>query len=189
MPEQLFLHDNVTGKTEGYSPANARDLLNHRADRFTLVTTGSAPRERREGESATAEEYDLLGNQRVKDNRRVVEETGVSNTQIVDENDPVAFNGEPDKIIDEGSTEDSDNDDDDDDVDPGQNNEGAPVNGIVRSSSGELVDDALVSEIKGLNKTQLVAFAKTNYDIDLDGRKSEDNLRLAIYDAAEKKAS
>lgn len=188
MPEQIQLRDKTTGKVEFYSPANARDLTTH-TDRFEIVKTGSKPQEFRSGESPESEEYNLLGDRRVKDNRRVVEETGTSNTNAETGVD-LAIGGNPDLIVataDETAKDDDDNETEDEDEDEDSPvNEQAP-NGIVRSSSGELVDDELVTAIKDLDKTALVAYGHKHYGLDLDKRKSEDNLRLAIYDAAEKK--
>lgn len=189
MPEMLQVTDLETGKSDWYSPLNARDLTTHRPERFKLGgTTGSAPQQLRDGEGVDAEIVDEIGNRRVKDNSRVVDRSQVSNTQHTDSTGALATGGNPDNIVKDEGVEDDGNDEDEDDDkgSAGGTSEGAP-NGIVRSSSGELVDDALVTSLKGKNKQQLVALADKDYGLKLDGRKSEDDLRLAIYDAAEAK--
>lgn len=188
MPEMIQVTDLETGKTEFQSPLNARDLTTHRPDRFVIGgTTGSAPQKLREGEGVDAEIIDSVGNRRVKDNSRVIDRSQVSNTAHTNTTGALATGGDEDQIVKEEGTEDVDNDDDGDDdgANQGGTSEGAP-NGIVRSSSGELVDDALVTALKGKSKAQLVAYGEKEYGLDLDGRKKEDDLRLAIYDAAEK---
>lgn len=194
MPEMIQVTDLETGKTEFQSPLNARDLTTHRPDRFVIGgTTGSAPQKLREGEGVDAEIIDNVGNRRVKDNSRVIDRSQVSNTAHTNTTGALATGGDEDQIVKDEGVEDVDNDDDgaeddanqDDANQGGGTSEGAP-NGIVRSSSGELVDDELVTSLKGKSKQQLVAIADKDYGLKLDGRKSEDDLRLAIYDAAEK---
>lgn len=190
MPEMIKVRNKETGVSEWYSPLNARDLTTHNPEVFELDgSTGSSPQTLREGESTLTERITSDRDTRVKDNNRVVEETGVSNTEHLNATGALATGGDPDAIVKdegEGDTEDDEDETDDDgDDNNGGTSEGAP-NGIVRSTSGELVDDALVNELKGKSKPQLVAFADKEYGLALDGRKSEDTLRLAIYDAAEK---
>jgi len=190
MPEMLQVKNKKTGKTEWQTPLNARDLTTHLPDTWELVgTSGSAPQEFREGESTDSEIIDLLDNRRVKDNIRVVGESQVSNTEHLDPTGALAVGGDEEKIVKDEGTDDitGEQEDDDDEANDGAagTNEAAP-NGIVRSSSGELVDDELVTATKSLNKQQLVAYGAKNYNLNLDGRKKEDDLRLAIYDAAEK---
>ncbi len=178
MPELIKVRNPKTNKTELQSPLNARDLITHQG--WEVVTTASATHDYKDGEGPDAEEIDKIGNRRVKDNSRVAYETGVTNTEkVVSDDAPLGTGGDKNAPVENEHQDDTDDDEDDSHAKDG-------LTGVVRATSGELVDDKLVAEVKGLNKNQLLAFAKTNYKTDLDGRKNVDDLRLAIFDLDEK---
>jgi hypothetical protein len=178
---KVTIYHPDTGDAEDHLPLNARDLVNHSGWTFDkpiiktiqAETPVAALDKPTDDTTSTSTDTSAPGASDVNGGAGADDgATGGSSTPTA----TVVTNTD-----DADGTDDADDADDADDEDDAATLEGLGA-GIVRDSTGELVDDALLAALKGLNKTALIAYAKEHYGITVDGRKTEDTIRLAIYD-------